>query len=76
MDACIRHFKQATGCSTVEALEAATLHPALLLDIHHHKGTLGYGTEADFVLLDDDLDVKSTYIAGEKVWGCQRVELK
>ena len=72
MDSCIRHFKHATGCTTVEALEAATLHPAQLLTIQHLKGTLDYGTEGDFVLLDDDLNVKQTFIAGEKVWDNER----
>ncbi|XP_038056460.1 N-acetylglucosamine-6-phosphate deacetylase-like [Patiria miniata] len=68
MDSCVRHFKQATGCSTVQALEAASLHPAQLLKIDHIKGTLDYGTEADLVFLDDDLNVKRTYIGGKMVW--------
>lgn len=56
------------GCSKVEALEAASLHPAELLNITDQKGTLDYGTDADFVLLDKDLNVTHTYIAGELVW--------
>ena len=50
------------------ALEAASLHPAEVLGITDRKGTLGYGTDADFILLDDTLCVQATYIAGEKVW--------
>lgn len=65
---CIRHFRKATGCSQEEAINAATLHPAQCLGIHDKKGTLEYYTEADFVMLDDDLNVKATYIAGEKVF--------
>ncbi|XP_070554252.1 N-acetylglucosamine-6-phosphate deacetylase-like [Ptychodera flava] len=68
LDMCIRHFKKASGCTTVEALEAATLHPALMLEISDQKGTLDYDTDADFVLLDDDLQVHSTYIGGQLVW--------
>ena len=56
------------GCSAVEALECATLHPAQLLGVSDRKGTLEYGRDADFVLLDEHLDVHSTYIAGEQVW--------
>ena len=52
----------------MEALEVATLHPAQLLGITDHKGTLEYGTDADFLLLDDDLNVKATYIGGQKVY--------
>lgn len=39
-----------------------------MLGITHRKGTLDYGTDADFVLLDEQLNVQATYIAGEKVW--------
>ncbi|XP_068581912.1 N-acetylglucosamine-6-phosphate deacetylase [Cebidichthys violaceus] len=68
MDMCVRHFKQAAGCSVEEALEAASLHPAQLLGIVHKKGNLDYGSDADLVLLDDALNVKATFISGEEVW--------
>uniref|UniRef100_A0A672YNX2 N-acetylglucosamine-6-phosphate deacetylase n=1 Tax=Sphaeramia orbicularis TaxID=375764 RepID=A0A672YNX2_9TELE len=68
MDMCVRHFKQASGCSVEEALEGASLHPAQLLGISHKKGNLDYGSDADLVLLDDALNVKATYISGEEVW--------
>ncbi|XP_055366724.1 N-acetylglucosamine-6-phosphate deacetylase isoform X3 [Betta splendens] len=68
MDMCVRHFKQASGCSVEEALAAASLHPAQLLGISHKKGNLDYGSDADLVLLDDALNVRSTYISGEEVW--------
>ncbi|TMW55180.1 hypothetical protein Poli38472_013942 [Pythium oligandrum] len=68
MDSCIRTMVEYTGCSVVEALEAATLHPAQVLGIEHKKGTLAFGSDADFVLLDDSLHVKRTYIAGELVY--------
>jgi N-acetylglucosamine-6-phosphate deacetylase len=55
-------------CSIVEALESATLHPAQLLGIHHRKGTLDFSSDADFVVLDDHLNVLATFISGECVW--------
>lgn len=68
MDECLRFFKEATHCSTVYAVEAASLHPARCLGIEKKKGTLDYGADADFVFLDDELRVKSTWIAGECVY--------
>ncbi|XP_058142584.1 N-acetylglucosamine-6-phosphate deacetylase isoform X1 [Dasypus novemcinctus] len=68
MDVCVRHFLQATGCSVESALEAASLHPAQLLGLEKLKGTLDFGADADFVMLDDALRVRATYIAGELVW--------
>ncbi|KAK2543783.1 Amdhd2 [Columba livia] len=64
MDTCVRHFQEATGCSVETALEAASLHPAQLLGIEHKKGTLNYDSDADFLMLNDDLYVQATYIAG------------
>jgi len=55
-------------CSTAEALDAATLHPALTLGIQHRKGTLSYGADADFLLLSDDLDVLAVFVGGQLSW--------
>ncbi|XP_048645295.1 N-acetylglucosamine-6-phosphate deacetylase isoform X3 [Marmota marmota marmota] len=68
MDVCVRHFLQATGCSVEAALEAASLHPAQLLGLEKSKGSLDFGADADFVVLDDNLRVQATYISGELVW--------
>lgn len=67
MDVCVRNYRDAVG-STAAALNACTLHPARALGIADKKGTLNEGADADFVLLDDDLQVKATYLRGELVW--------
>lgn len=67
MDQCVRSFKEATGCSTAEALTAASIHPAQVLGLVR-KGSLNYGCDADMVLLTSDLEVDATCIAGEVVW--------
>ncbi|GJQ75095.1 hypothetical protein Trydic_g9707 [Trypoxylus dichotomus] len=67
MNECVKIFKTAAGCSTEYALEAASLHPAQVLGISHQKGTLNFEADADFILLNDDLDVLETWIAGECV---------
>merc|ERR1712071_450410 len=59
MDQCVRHFRESTGCSVVQALEAATLHPAK---------SLNFGSDADFVFLDGKLNVLSTWIASKCVY--------
>ncbi|XP_023030509.2 N-acetylglucosamine-6-phosphate deacetylase isoform X1 [Leptinotarsa decemlineata] len=65
---CVRFFMEATGCGTEYALEAASLHPARVLGIEKTKGTLNFDADADFILLDDNLDIISTWIAGECVY--------
>lgn len=68
MPHCIKHFHDATGSSMEEAIEAASLHPAQVLGIDDCKGTLDYGTDADFVFMDDSFHILRTYIAGELVF--------
>ncbi|KAK9704233.1 N-acetyl-glucosamine-6-phosphate deacetylase [Basidiobolus ranarum] len=67
IDACVRNFRLFTGCSIIEAIEAATLHPARALGITHKKGTFQSGADADFIFLDDELRVKRVFVAGEEV---------
>ncbi|ORZ19882.1 hypothetical protein BCR42DRAFT_371721 [Absidia repens] len=70
IDECVRNFQRFTNCTIVEALEAATLHPARLLGIDDRKGTLNAGADADFVFLDDstgEVFVKHVWVAGVKV---------
>ncbi|KAG7187907.1 hypothetical protein KM043_013874 [Ampulex compressa] len=71
MSKCVRHFKEATGCTVVEALEAATLHPARALGIESTKGVLNFHADADFVLLNEDLSLRSTWIGGECVYNAR-----
>ncbi|XP_057335988.1 N-acetylglucosamine-6-phosphate deacetylase isoform X2 [Microplitis mediator] len=75
MSECVKFFKKATGCSIVEALEAATLHPARALGVQSHKGILNFKADADFLLLNDNLDVLSTWIAGECVYQNQTANI-
>ena len=65
MDECVRNYIAFTGCSIVEALEAASLHPARALGIEQHKGTLQPGKDADFIFLNPTtLHVRATFVAG------------
>ncbi|CAO3628032.1 unnamed protein product [Mucor fragilis] len=67
IDHCVRNFKKFTRCTAVEALEAATLHPAQALGIQATKGTLNPGSDADLVFLDDDLHIQKVFVRGEEV---------
>jgi N-acetylglucosamine-6-phosphate deacetylase len=73
LDAAVRYFYTHTECSVVEAIEAATLKPAQVLGITH-KGTLDIGSDADFILLSDELNIKACYIAGKLVYSASKME--
>ena len=68
MDQCCRNLRRFTGCSLVQAIECASLHPAQALGIANRKGSLAFGCDADFLLMDDDMNVKETWIAGRRLW--------
>ncbi|XP_046394765.1 N-acetylglucosamine-6-phosphate deacetylase [Ischnura elegans] len=68
MDRCVKFFQEASSCSIVEALEAASLHPALAIGIADSKGTLNYGADADFILVGGGFEIISTWIAGKCVY--------
>lgn len=67
IDHCVRNFRQFTRCTMVEALEAATLHPAQTLGIQDKKGTLNTGADADILFLNDDLEIQKVFVAGIEV---------
>ncbi|ORX96368.1 Metallo-dependent hydrolase [Basidiobolus meristosporus CBS 931.73] len=67
IDKCVKNYRQFTGCSIVEAIEAATLHPAQVLNITAAKGSLEVGVDADFLFLDDELNVMRVFVGGEEV---------
>lgn len=51
-----------------EVIECATLNPAKILGLAHRKGSIEQGKDADLVVLDDNLQVVLTMIAGEVVF--------
>ena len=72
MQSSITKFIKFSRCSVVEALEAASLHPAMIMNIADRKGSLKYGADADFVILrPGDLGVISTWIDGHCVYATE-----
>lgn len=68
MNECVQKFHRETACTKEFALEAASLHPAKALGISDRKGCLDFGCDADLVFVDDELNLISTWIAGECVY--------
>ena len=55
-----------------DAIECATLSPARILGLDKQKGSIETGKDADLVVLDDDLQVVLTIIAGRVVYRKQQ----
>ena len=63
----LRNLAAFTGAGVERVLPLLTENPARLVGFAN-KGRIAIGCDADFAVLDKDLSVISTYIAGEKVW--------
>jgi N-acetylglucosamine-6-phosphate deacetylase len=66
MDAAVRRAVVECGLSVCAASAAASANPARVLGIDHRCGAIAAGLDADFVVMDDDLQVQRVMAAG--VW--------
>ncbi|MBB3944400.1 N-acetylglucosamine-6-phosphate deacetylase [Rhizobium skierniewicense] len=67
MLSCIRFAHERIGLPLEEALRMASMYPAQAIKAET-KGSLLAGYDADFVILNRDLSMKSTWIAGSPVF--------
>jgi len=65
MAAAVRNTVKRLGQSLEEALRMASLYPAGFLGQDERRGRIAPGYCADLVLLDDDLNVRRTWIGGQ-----------
>jgi len=50
----------------------ATENPARLLGVDHLMGTLQPGTLADFILMDEECNIRATFVGGSCVWSADQ----
>jgi N-acetylglucosamine-6-phosphate deacetylase len=69
MDHCLGTFlKSVPEATLVEAVRMATLTPARILGLDSRIGSLAPGKQADLVVMDRNLQVRSVYVSGECVF--------
>lgn len=64
---CVQNVMQWSGSAAAEVMRCVTGNVASFMG-EESLGGLEVGQRADFVVLDDDLQVLQTWIRGEKVW--------
>jgi N-acetylglucosamine-6-phosphate deacetylase len=67
MDQAVRNMIKFTGCSLAESVNMASRTPANLLGLKH-KGRIAEGCDADLVVLDKELNVQKTFVAGKSMF--------
>ena len=50
------------------ALNSCTINPATLLRVDDHLGKISAGYDASIVVLEDNYEVKATYVEGKEVY--------
>lgn len=66
MATAVRNAVQLLGLPLDEAARMASRYPAQFLNLDDRLGEIAEGYQADLVLLDDALQVRSTWIAGQR----------
>lgn len=64
---CMRFAVNEAGISLEEAIMCATANPAKEINIFDEAGSISVGKKADFVLLNNALDIVSVYIDGKEI---------
>ena len=67
MDKAFRFAIRQAGLSLTEASKMTALTPAKLMKIDDRKGSIAKGKDADFVILDNDLQVSMVFVGGTRV---------
>ena len=65
MDTMVRNMFRNTSASLPEAVRMGSLTPARRVGMDSQIGSLEAGKQADFLILDEDLEVRQVFIAGE-----------
>jgi N-acetylglucosamine-6-phosphate deacetylase len=68
LDQAVRNLVDFAGCRPYEAISTVTTVPASMLGMADSRGRIAPGFQADMVLLDSDLHVVATWVAGEVVY--------
>jgi len=68
MFSAVKNMMKFTHCHLLDAIQCATANPAKLLGIFATKGSIAPQKDADLVVLDEQLNVVLTMIAGKVVY--------
>ena len=67
MNEMVRVFRELVGCPLWEAVRMASLTPAEIVGADDEIGSLAVGKWADILLIDENVEVKATYLGGRKI---------
>ena len=63
----LKNIMKFTGRPIEEVLQLLTVNPAKLIGVFDKKGSIADGKDADLVILDEENNVKDTFVRGKQV---------
>lgn len=63
----VKNLMKFAGISFAEAIRAATVNPAKLIGIYDRAGSIEQGKNADFAVVDNNLNLVCTFCKGKKI---------
>ena len=67
-DRLVRTMVQVAGCSVPDAVRMITENPARIMGISDKKGAFKHGMDADVVIFDENVNVKTTIVEGRVIY--------
>ena len=68
MDQAIRNAVRFLNIDISEAVKMASANPAKVIGIDNHKGKIEIGYDADITVLNDELEIVQTWVAGKQCY--------
>lgn len=65
LDMAVRNAVKLLGVDIPQAVRMASANPAKVIGVEDHKGQIKVGFDADMVLLNESLEVRQSWVAGE-----------
>ena len=68
MNNVLKNFFENTSATLPETIELVTKNPAKKLNIYDKIGSIEIGKSADFVIFDENFNIKKVFIDGENLY--------
>lgn len=68
LNLCVKNMYKSVGIPLFSAVRMATLTPAEVLGYEKSKGKIAKGYDADLIIFDDDINIKSVFTNENKIY--------
>ena len=70
MDRLVRNMIKLADVPIIDAVKMATITPASIIGVADKKGSIVAGKDADIIIFDNDINIKTTIVNGNIIYNC------